>query len=75
MQRYVLRFRGSGPAPAGDLDCVRGTTGVKVVDTSSRMVLVEAAPEAIENLRAQLPSWLIAAEGLTPLPDSRARLK
>ena len=49
--------------------------GVKVVDASPRMVLVDASRAVITQAMKQIDGWEIVPETLTPLPDTRAKLR
>jgi hypothetical protein len=73
--RYVLRFKGRGAIPDADLSRIRSAAGVTLVDNSSRMFLVEASPQAVEQLAEQLPGWICSTEQTVPLPDSRRRIR
>jgi hypothetical protein len=62
MQRYTLFYRG-GTLPAGDVQKIRSTPGVRVIDDElARALLVEAEEPAIEALRRALPDWRIGHE-------------
>ncbi len=73
--RFVLRYRGPGPAPAGDVAQLRGLQDALVVDASPRMFLVESEPDALRSLVEELPDWIMAPEQSYPVPDVRARIE
>lgn len=73
MQRYVLRFTGQGAAPAADLERISSTAGVSVIDTTARMVLVEASAADGSQLASTLAGWVCVPEQTVPLPDPRPR--
>jgi hypothetical protein len=75
MSRYILRFKGHGAIPAPDLTRIESEPHVKVVDRSSRMLLVEAAEQTIHRLAEALPGWTIAPERTIPLPDTRRKIR
>jgi hypothetical protein len=75
MQRYILRYKASGPKPEGDLLRIRNTPGLTVVDESPRMLLVEGDDKPIEDLRGDLANWLVTPEVQISLPDKRQRIK
>lgn len=76
LKRYVLRFRGEGAKPSADMDLLRSCDGLKLIDESSRrMVLVESLPEQVESLREKMSNWLIVEETFTPPPDTRAKIE
>lgn len=71
--RFILRYRGQGPAPAGDVNQLRGLEDTVVVDASPRMLLVESDSdaEALSSIVDDLPDWIIAPEQSYSLPDVR----
>ena len=73
--RFILRYRGDGPKPAGDVDRVRELPGAAVVDASSRMLLVESDPEALRRLVETLPDWVMAADQAYAVPDTRKKVE
>ena len=74
--RFVLRYRGDGPAPAADVAQVQELGGATVVDSSSRMLLVEADDAgALRNLAGTLSDWILAPEQPYPFPDAWARIE
>lgn len=73
MARYVLRFTGSGPRPAADLERIRSARDVTVLDDSARMLLVEAPAERVRKLIGSLPGWTSSPERTIQLPDPRPR--
>jgi hypothetical protein len=75
MSRFVLRFRGKGPAPADDIERIRALPKTKVLDnTSPRMLLVEAPEEDLRALVDSLPEWVMTPEKMISLPDPRPKL-
>ena len=44
MARLILRFTGPGEVPRDDLARIRGLPAAKIIDSSARMLLVEASP-------------------------------
>lgn len=48
--------------------------GVKVLDASPRMVLVDASQTALTKAMKQFADWEIIPETSTPLPDTRVKL-
>jgi hypothetical protein len=73
VSRYVLRYRGSGPAPAAELDRVRSDARVRIVDEAPRMFLVEASDADAESLRSELGGWLISEEQFYAHADPRPK--
>ena len=60
LRHYVLRYRGRGPAPAGDVARIVGA--VQVLDHMARMLLVEGTASQLALLAAELPCWLVREE-------------
>ncbi len=75
MKRYVLRYRGSGKPADRDVNRIRDTPGLKIVDASfPTMFLVEATDEGFEQLQA-LTTWLVSGETFVPVPDTRKKAR
>lgn len=72
MPRFILRRRG-GDADASEVERVRSAPCVRVVDATPRMLLVEAEPDAVQDLLAELPGWILAEERAIPRPKPRGR--
>ncbi len=73
--RFILRYHGPGPAPAGDVAQLRSLEDAVVVDASSRMLLVDSEPEVLRSVVADLPDWIMAPEQAYGIPDVRARVE
>jgi hypothetical protein len=74
VERFILRFRGTGPAQPEDLERIKAVSGVTVIDESSpHMILVEAPHGALDSVVAGMPGWLVAKQGEIPLPDTRKK--
>ncbi|CAA9240053.1 MAG: hypothetical protein AVDCRST_MAG76-1726 [uncultured Acidimicrobiales bacterium] len=71
--RFVLRYRGSGPKPEADVARVSDLSDAVVVDSSSRMLLVESDAEPLQALIDSLPDWVMAPEQEYALPDTRKK--
>lgn len=71
--RFVLRYRGSGAKPEGDMARLSDISDAVVVDASARMLLVESDPAPLQALVDSLPDWVMAPEQSLPLPDTRKR--
>jgi hypothetical protein len=67
--RYILRYTGKGPAPPEDILQLVSEGDARVVDTSSRMVLVEGSEGALQAAVEKLPAWRLSVEERSyPLP-------
>lgn len=60
LRHYIVRYRGRGPAPAGDV--ARIVRAVHVLDHVARMLLVEGSASQMAGLAAELPCWLVREE-------------
>lgn len=69
--RFILRYRGEGAKPDADVARMSGLAGAVVVDSSPRMLLVEADAEPLQQLVAELPDWVMAPERTYEVPDTR----
>jgi hypothetical protein len=69
--RLILRFRGKGTAPLRDAQAVIRRQGLRVVDESPRMLLLEAgtSKKATDDLRLALPEWIVSEEIRYALPN------
>ncbi|MGH9280098.1 MAG: hypothetical protein ACRD12_18615 [Acidimicrobiales bacterium] len=68
--RFVLRYRGDGPAPAADVARIESVPGTVVVERSDRMLLVEAAgPDDLRAVVDGLAGWVVAPEQTYTIPD------
>jgi len=71
--RYVLRYRGPGPRPDADVECIVALPGVEIIDESSRLLLVDGPASALRGALASLPGWVMSRERSVPLPEVRRR--
>ncbi|MGA8312858.1 MAG: hypothetical protein WB755_22700 [Terriglobales bacterium] len=74
MSRYILRYGGSQSMPAEHLNSIRSTPGLKVIDESPKMLLVDGEESALREKLKEMPDWSIHAEKGYPLPDTRQKL-
>jgi hypothetical protein len=75
MPRFILRFRGNGPAQEADVNRIRALPEARVIDTSSpRMMLVEAPEEHLRNAISDMPGWVMSPEQTIQLPDPRQKV-
>jgi hypothetical protein len=75
VSRFILRFNGSGEAPAEDLHRIRACNHCTVVDASARMLLVDMPDEELGAVIKALPQWSIDREHFVPVPDTRPKLR
>ncbi len=68
-EQYILRFGGAGPAPADDLERIRASKEITVLDYSPpRMLLVRAPEGELMKLVSELPGWIMTPERRIALP-------
>ena len=71
--RFVLRYRGEGATPEADVARVRELADV--VESSSRMLLVESDPAPLRDLvDAHLPDWVMGPDLSYEVPDTRKKV-
>ncbi len=75
MAKYILRFRGTSPAPAEDVARVKASPDVEILDATGRMMLVDGPESAIEKLAASMPGWSLTPEYTIDVPDPRPKPK
>lgn len=73
MGRYIVRYVGEGLRPEADVQRIRSSAGLTVLDESSRLMLVEASAKRLESLLGSLPGWSWSPERAIRLPDARPR--
>ncbi|MDQ3928100.1 MAG: hypothetical protein M3328_03020 [Chloroflexota bacterium] len=69
MERYILRYQGSGPKPEEDVEHLRKMQNVNLLDDSPRMVLVEGQEDELQHFVANTPKWIIIPEKMLSVPD------
>ena len=73
--RFVLRYRGEGVVPQGDVTRVQELPGAVVVDSSAKMLVVDAEAEPLRALVDGLPEWVLAPEQSFVVPDVRQKIE
>ena len=73
MTRYVLRYRGSGRAPAGEVAHIERS--LRIVDRAPGMLLVEGSAPGVSQVMAGLPAWVAAEEAAIPVPATHPTLQ
>ena len=74
MARFIVRYVGTGPKPASDVQRIRAAEELTVLDdSSSRMLLVEASEERVKKLVGSMPGWIWSPERSFRLPDPRPK--
>jgi hypothetical protein len=72
--RFILRYRGAGSIPANDLERINSLEEADVVDSTSRMLLIDAPPEELEQLVDSMPEWILVPERQVSIPDPRPKI-
>jgi hypothetical protein len=75
MARYILLYNGKGLKPAPDVEQIRSTSGVKVLDEASRMLLVEGRAAELKRVLDELTSWSMTTEKLYRVCPPKAQIK
>ena len=61
-KRFIYRYRGKGAAPLGLAQKLIESGGLVMLDTSSRMVLVEGEDSQQADLQSKLSDWSASEE-------------
>ncbi len=76
VSRFVLRYRGQGTGQAEDIERIRASPNVTVIDDSSpHMLLVDAPDAELTSLVSKMPDWVMAREQMIQLPDPRPKVR
>lgn len=73
MGRYIVRYVGTGLRPAADVQRIRATQELTVLDDSSRMLLVEASEQQLSKVVGSMPGWTWSPERTIRLHDPRPK--
>lgn len=73
MSRFILRYSGAGTAPLELTERLREIAGIKVLDSSARMFLLEGSRADLDCAVKDLAGWQLIPESFTPLPDPRPK--
>jgi hypothetical protein len=72
--RFVLRYRGDGPKPEADVARMVEQAGAVIVNSSARMLEVEAKPGPLRDLVDALPDWVMGPDVSYEVPDTRKKV-
>ena len=72
--RFVLRYRGEGAKPDADVSRVHGLADAEIVDSSARMLVVEAESGPLQDLVDGLPDWVMGPDVTYEVPDTRKKI-
>ena len=71
--KYILRFRGK-EAPAQDVDKIRNLPGIKILESTRNMLLVQGDEAEIKGLIGTMPGWKMSPLMPVPLADEPPEL-
>jgi len=75
MARYILSYAGSGNPQSKDLESIRNTKDVTVVDDSiDSVVLVEGTHHSVSTLVDSLGDWSSSPQQTVSLPNARPKI-
>ena len=74
MARFVLRNRGGASSDALRRRA-QATRGIRLLETTPRMVLVDGPEAAVRELVAGDDQWIVVSERKVPLPDTRKKVR
>ena len=72
--RFVLRYRGEGSKPDADVAKLQELAGVVIVDSSARMLVVEAKAQPLRDVVDALPGWVMGPDVSYEVPDTRKKV-
>ena len=75
MARFILRYQGAGSHSESDLARALARRNAKVIDRTSRMLLVEGSDDALHEEFGNDPDWLITRERSIDPPDPKLRIE
>ena len=73
MAKFIVRYVGAGSRPAADVERIRAAPALKVIDDTSRMMLVEASEARLREVMGSMSGWTWSPERSIRLPDPRPR--
>ncbi len=62
MPCFIARYRGKGQNPAADVERLTRLEGVRVLDESPRMLLLEGPEHTLRSAVESMPDWVVAHE-------------
>jgi hypothetical protein len=74
MSRFVLRYAGGEAMPADHLNSIRLTPGLRIIDESPKMLLVDSEESTLQKTLKEMPGWSLHPEQTYSIPDTRKRL-
>jgi len=74
MGRYILRYGNAQSAPEAHVQTILATKGIRVIDKSPNMLLVDGDEAALRKKLGGLEGWSLHPEQQYPLPDTRHKI-
>jgi hypothetical protein len=74
MGRYILRYSKAPSAPEEQVQTILAIQGIRVIDKSPNMLLVDADEAALRKELGGLQGWSLHPEQQYPLPDTRHKI-
>jgi hypothetical protein len=74
MERFILRYKGSGPKPDEDVARISSLPNTTVLDDSPRMLLVGAPEPELRELIGSMPDWVMSPEQTIKIPEPRPKI-
>ena len=75
MGRYILRYGKASAAPAAHVQSIKATDGIRMLDESPNMLLVDADEGTLRKKLGELQGWSLSPERTIPLPDTRQKIR
>lgn len=75
MNQFVLRYSGKSVTPDANLESIRATPGLQVLDESPKMMLVGGEESMLQEKLKDLPGWTMHPLTSVPLPDTRKKVR
>jgi hypothetical protein len=75
MGRYILRYGKASAAPTAHVQSIKATDGLRLLDESPNMLLVDADEGTLRKKLGELQGWSLSAEKTVPLPDTRHKIR
>jgi hypothetical protein len=76
MSRFILRYTGAGKISADDVQSCQALPNCRIVDETSRMLLVEADEQPLQEFVKARKDWKLIPENTSlRVPDPRPKVK
>jgi hypothetical protein len=68
MERFILRYKGSGRKPEEDVRRIRSVPNTTVLDDTPRMLLVSGPESNLRSLVQSMSDWIMSPERTVNIP-------